>query len=84
MVESSGLGRVAVGTEVVASAETLCLDVAREFPRVTFFAGKLIFARERRWHAWLHNETALAIQRRLHWLGKTMVTMPIRVRARAA
>jgi amino acid transporter len=73
--------RLAVGTEVVAAAESLCLDVARDHPRVTFFAGKLIFARERRWHALLHNETALAIQRRLHWLGKTMVTLPIRVRA---
>ncbi|HEU5170143.1 MAG TPA: APC family permease [Gemmatimonadales bacterium] len=72
--------RLAIGTDVVAEAEQLCLQVAREFPRVTFFAGKLIFQRERWWDRLLHNETALAIQKRLQWAGRTMVTMPIRVR----
>lgn len=82
---AAGLGlpatlRLRIGTEVVAEAETLCLDVAREFPRVTFFTGKLIFQRERWWHRLLHNETAMAIQQRLQWAGKTLVTLPIRVR----
>jgi hypothetical protein len=71
--------RMAIGTEVVTEAERLCLEVAREFPRVTFFAGKLIFARETLWHRLLHNETPLAIQERLQWAGRTMVTVPIRV-----
>jgi hypothetical protein len=71
--------RMALGTEVVTEAERLCLEVAREFPRVTFFAGKLIFARETLWHRLLHNETPLAIQERLQWAGRTMVTVPIRV-----
>ena len=71
--------RMAVGTEVVTEAEGLCLAVAREFPRTTFFAGKLIFARETLWHRLLHNETPLAIQQRLQWAGRTMVTVPIRV-----
>jgi len=72
--------RTKAGTEVVATAEELCLEVAKEFPRVTFFAGKLIFQRPKWWHAFLHNETARAIQERLQWAGKTMVTLPIRVR----
>ena len=72
--------RARAGTEVVATAEELCLEVAKEFPRVTFFAGKLIFQRPKWWHAFLHNETARAIQERLQWAGKTMVTLPIRVR----
>ena len=71
--------RLAVGTEVVAEAERLCLEVASEYPRVTFFTGRLLFKQERWWHALLHNGTALAIQRRLHWAGRTMVTLPIRV-----
>lgn len=29
------------------------------------------------------NETALAVETRLRWLGKTMVTLPIRVREAA-
>ena len=55
-----------------------------EFPRITFFAGKMIFQRERWWHRLLHNETAIAIQKRLQWAGKTMVTLPIRVREGSA
>jgi amino acid transporter len=72
--------RLAIGTEVVAAAEKLCLETAREFPLTTFFTGKLIFQKERWWQRLLHNETALAIQKRLQWAGKTMVSMPIRVR----
>jgi hypothetical protein len=73
--------RVAVGTEVVAEAERLCLEVSQEWPGIAFFTGKLVFQRERWWHGLLHNQTASAIQRRLEWAGKTMVTLPIRVRS---
>ena len=72
--------RMKLGTEVVATGEELCLQIAKEFPHVTFFTGKMIFQRPRWWHRLLHNETALAIQERLQWAGKTMVTVPIRVR----
>jgi len=76
--------RLAVGTEAVAEAEKLCLDVAREFPHIVFFAGKMIFQREQWYHRLLHNETALAVERRLRWVGKTVVTLPIRVQDAAA
>ena len=75
--------RMAIGTEVVAEAERLCVETAREFPHIVFFAGKMIFQRERWYHRLLHNETALAVETRLRWLGKTMVTLPIRVRETA-
>jgi amino acid transporter len=71
--------RMAIGTEAVAEAERLCLAVAREFPQTVFFAGKLIFRREKWYHRLLHNETALAVEKRLRWVGKTMVTLPVRV-----
>lgn len=81
---AAGLGvpataRMTVGTEAVEEAEKLCLEVAREFPQVVFFAGKMIFQREMWYHRLLHNETALAVERRLRWVGKTMVTLPVRV-----
>lgn len=76
--------RLAIGTEAVAESEKLCLEVAREFPHIVFFAGKMIFQREQWYHRLLHNETALAVERRLRWVGKTMVTLPIRVQATAA
>jgi len=72
--------RLAIGTDAVDTAETLCLAVAGEFPKSTFFAGKMIFERERWFHALLHNETALALQKRLQWSGRTMVTLPVRLR----
>jgi hypothetical protein len=75
--------RLGVGTEAVAEAEKLCVEIAREFPHIVFFAGKMIFQREKWYHRLLHNETALAVETRLRWLGKTMVTLPIRVREAA-
>ncbi|HSJ74790.1 MAG TPA: hypothetical protein VK899_01175, partial [Gemmatimonadales bacterium] len=81
---AAGLGvpatsRLAIGTEAVSEAERVCLAIAREFPHVVFFAGKMIFKREKWYHRLLHNETALAVEKRLRWAGRTMVTMPIRV-----
>lgn len=72
--------RYAIGTDVVDEAVKVCLGVAAEFSRVTFFAGKIVFERERWLEPLLHNQTAFAIQRRLHWAGNTMVILPVRVR----
>ena len=76
---SSGY-RVGLGIDVVEAAERLCMNVAREFPHVTFFSGKLIFEREHWYHAFLHNQTAFTIERRLQWAGQTMVVLPIVVK----
>jgi amino acid transporter len=71
--------RLSVGTEAVAEAEKLCLEVAREFPRAVFFAGKLVFQKERWFQRVLHNETAYALQRRLQFGGLNAMVMPVRV-----
>jgi hypothetical protein len=71
--------RYSIGTEVVDEAVKLCLSVREEFPRVTFFSGKIVFEHERLLEPLLHNQTAFAIQRRLQWSGATMVIMPVRV-----
>ncbi len=73
------VSRYALGTDAVDAGEKLCLDVAKEFPRVTFFAGKVIFQREQWYQHLLHNETAAAIQKRLQWVGKPVVILPARV-----
>ena len=44
-----------------------------------FFAGKLIWQNERWYHRLLHNNTAHALQKRLHWAGRAMVIMPARM-----
>ncbi len=71
--------RMEVGTDVVESAVGLCGKVVGEFPRSVVFSGQLTFSLEKFYHRFLHNETAFAIQRRLHWLGITSVILPIRV-----
>jgi len=72
--------RMSMGTDVVENAHSLCVDAAKEFPRITFFAGQLVFQHESWYTRLLHNQTAFSLQKRLIWDGQTMVVMPIRVR----
>ena len=81
---ATGLGlaadsRMAVGTEAVATAADLCGRIAAEFPQSIFFAGKLIFERERWYQRLLHNETAYQLQRRLQFAGLNAMVLPVRV-----
>jgi len=71
--------RMGDGIDAVDTAEALCLEIAAEFPRAVFFAGKLVFRNESWYHRLLHNNTAIALQKRLHWAGKAMVVMPARI-----
>ena len=71
--------RMDMGTDVVEGVTNLCKEVAKEFPQVQFFAGQLTFRLEKIYHRFLHNETAFAIQRHLHWSGLTTVILPIRM-----
>ncbi|GAC1343475.1 MAG: APC family permease [Myxococcales bacterium] len=71
--------RVSMGTEAVQECERLASEVAKDYPRAMFFAGKLIFEREGWFDKILHNETAYAIQRRLQFAGLPMVILPVRV-----
>src|SRR5207237_5818254 len=71
--------KTSIGTEAVAECERLATEIAREYERSIFFAGKLIFERERWWDRVLHNETAYSIQRRLQFAGLAMVVLPVRV-----
>ncbi len=68
-----------IGTDAVDEAEELCLHMTKKYKRVTFFAGKIIFQRERWYHWLLHNNTANSLQKRLHWVGQTMVIIPARI-----
>jgi K+ transporter len=72
--------RMSMGTDVVENAHSLCIDAAREFSQITFFAGQLVFQHESWYTRLLHNQTAFSLQKRLIWDGQTMVVMPIRVR----
>lgn len=71
--------RMELGTDVVDTAVGLCTELAKQYPRLTIFTGKLIFRHEHLFQKILHNETAFAIQRRLQWEGITTVILPVRI-----
>ena len=70
---------LAFGTDPVEELVKLSDQVYKEFPNSVCFASKLIFAKESFFTRWLHNQTALAIQQRLHIMGQQMVILPMKV-----
>lgn len=71
--------RIAIGTDAVAELTRQCIELSRSFPRIMFFAGKLLWKRESWYQRILHNETAYQVQRRLQWKGLPMTVLPLRV-----
>jgi hypothetical protein len=71
--------RYDIGTDPVDELEQLCLSIRKEFPNCFFVAGTILFKQERWFDRLLHNQTALALQRRLHWAGIPTLILPIRV-----
>lgn len=71
--------RMSIGTDVVQEAFDLCEQISREFPQTTFFTGKVIFSVDTWMQRLLHNETGLALQKRLQLSGLTMVVLPAKV-----
>lgn len=70
---------LAFGTDPVEELIKLSDEAYKEFPNSVCFASKLIFAHESFFTRWLHNQTALAIQQRLHVMGQQMVILPMKV-----
>ena len=71
---------MAIDTDAVDGLEECCLEIAKRFPKSTFFAGQLVFQKDTWLHRLLHNQTAFSLQRRLQWAGVPMVILPTRVR----
>jgi hypothetical protein len=82
MTASQGMAstsRWAIGTDLISELERLCLETARAYPHAVFFAGQLAFHRKRWYQSLLHNQTAFALQDRLHPQGHTLVILPARI-----
>ena len=67
------------GTDPIDEVVRLAEQVNKEFPNCIFFASKLTFERENWLVRLLHNQAALAIQRRLHLQGMQMVILPMKI-----
>ena len=48
----------------------LCYRLLGSSRKTMFFAGKVIFQREKWYQPFLHNETAFAMEKRLQWVGQ--------------
>ena len=71
--------RYELGVDLIAELEQLCDAVAKEFPRVVFFSGTLVFEQENLFTRLLHNHTPFTLQQRLQFAGRDMMILPIRV-----
>ena len=67
------------GTDAVQEVARLCREVREQYPQTIFFASKLVFEQDNWLMRLLHNQAALAIQRRLHFDGLQMMILPIKV-----
>jgi amino acid transporter len=79
----AGLGTsraIGHGTDTVAELERLVKDTVARHPGCVCFTNQLILPAGRRVGEWLHNQTALGLQRRLHLEGIPLVVLPITLR----
>jgi hypothetical protein len=71
--------RYSLGIDLIEELVKLCGSGAQDFPASVFFAGKLIFQKERLLACVLHNHTPFTLQQKLQFEGMDMMVLPIRV-----
>lgn len=69
----------AFGTDTVEELAKLAEKVGAEYGNTIFFSTKLIFEHDNVITRFLHNETAIALQRILHLQGKELVILPMKI-----
>lgn len=70
---------IGYGTDPVLELERLIREATTKTADCVCFANKLILPPRRRLAEWLHNQTALGLQRRLHAAGIPLMVLPIRL-----
>lgn len=71
--------RMAFGTDPVEEFTRLGLRATEDYPNSLCFIGQLMFQEEHFYARWLHNQTPLAVQGRLHCLNKRVLILPMLV-----
>ncbi len=67
------------GIDVIGELMRLAERVRADFPNCVFFSSKLIFQNDTWFTRLLHNQTAIAVQRQLHFHGMQMMVLPMRM-----
>ena len=65
--------------DTLSAVEVECEKIQRRYIKAVFFVGKLVFEEENIFTKFLHNQTAMSIQRILQFRGIPTIIMPIRV-----
>jgi amino acid transporter len=71
--------RFSLGTDRIDELVKLAEEVQKEFSNCVFFTSKLVFRNENWAIRLLHNQTALALQRRLHLNGMQSFILPMQL-----
>jgi amino acid transporter len=72
--------KISFGTDPIKEFMKLTDEAYQEFPNESIsFASKLLFAKTNFFTKFLHNQTPLEIQERLHFSGRQMILLPMRV-----
>lgn len=69
----------AYGTDPVAECIRIATELEKEIPNSLFFASQLVMETDNWFTRQLHNETAFAVQRKLHLQGKQMMILPMKL-----
>lgn len=69
----------AYGTDPVAECTRIATELEKEIPNCLFFASQLVMETDNWFTRQLHNETAFAVQRKLHLQGKQMMILPMKL-----
>jgi hypothetical protein len=67
------------GTDAVSKLTEMCEEISKEYPNAIFFTSNLVFTQDNWFTRMLHNQAALAIQRRLHFKALQMIILPMKV-----
>ena len=67
------------GTDTVDELAKLAEKISKKYSNCIFFSSKLIFEHDNFLTRFLHNETALTMQRNLHLQGKELVILPMKI-----
>ena len=70
---------MAFGTDPIQEFLKLTDMVYEKYPNSVCFSSQLIFERANFLTGWLHNQTPLELQKRLHLQGRQMVLLPMKV-----
>jgi amino acid transporter len=69
----------AFGTDLVLELERLADTAAIRYPRGMYFTSRLVFANENIVKWYLHNQTPLLLQHYLHFRGKELMILPMKI-----